>query len=349
MPVTLKDIAARTGLSLPTISHILSGRDTAYRATTRQKVLAAAEALGYRTNLSARAIRTGSFGNLALLMSSNPGRSGLFPALLDGIQSALDEHQLHLTISRLPDEKLTDPGFVPGILRTWMADGMLILYNSEIPRRLVALIERFQIPSIWINVDMPHDAVYPDERAAAEYATRLVLKTQPGPVFFADFTYGLDQQDAHFSVRDRHAGYLAAMKRAGREAGRLGLASRLERKDRVAFTETWLAGRKPPFGLVCISSSTALPICHAAALHGWQAGRDFSMVTFGEALVDLGGIAIDTMVVPMFDLGRSAVEMLLAKIATPQLLPSRPIPLLHAQGSTLPQRTSGPRRKVRHA
>lgn len=335
MATTLKDIAARTGLSLPTVSHILSDRGGAYRAETRRRVLAAAEQLGYRPNVSARAIRSGRFGNLILLMSPDPERSGLFPALAIGMLDALDAHAQHLTISRLPDEKLTDARFLPRVLRTWMGDGLLILYNARIPRRLVELIERFRIPAVWINTDLPHDSVYPDERDAAYRATRHLLKVQPGPVYYGDFTYPAGAPDAHFSARDRFEGYRQAVAEARRPVLRMGAAQRVERPDRLPFLARWLDQQPASAGVLCVAPSTALPLCHAAALKGRVIGRDLSVITFGEAPVTVTGVALDTWVVPMQRMGHQAVELLLEKIKRPKRHASLLLPLTYVPGDSV--------------
>jgi DNA-binding LacI/PurR family transcriptional regulator len=152
MATTLKDIAARTGLSLPTVSHIMSERGGAYREETRQRVWAAAAQLGYRPNVSARAVRSGRYGNLILLMSPDPERSGLFPPLANGILDALDAHRQHLTISRLPDEQLTDEHFLPSVLRTWMGGRVVgrdlsLITFSDAPVSLTGLaLDTYVVP-----------------------------------------------------------------------------------------------------------------------------------------------------------------------------------------------------------
>jgi DNA-binding LacI/PurR family transcriptional regulator len=57
MAVTLKDIAARTGLSIPTVHQIISGYAVSFSKETRSKVLAVAKELDYRPNLSARSLQ----------------------------------------------------------------------------------------------------------------------------------------------------------------------------------------------------------------------------------------------------------------------------------------------------
>lgn len=58
----MSDIARRAGVSSSTVSFVLNDRHEAARIseTTRLKVLAAAEEMGYRTNHGARAMRTGN-------------------------------------------------------------------------------------------------------------------------------------------------------------------------------------------------------------------------------------------------------------------------------------------------
>ena len=63
---TLKDIARETGLSISTVSRIISD-PTCTRASeaSKQKIWAAVRKLGYTPNLSARRLRTGEQGEEA--------------------------------------------------------------------------------------------------------------------------------------------------------------------------------------------------------------------------------------------------------------------------------------------
>jgi LacI family transcriptional regulator len=56
MKVTLSDVAQHAGTSLATVSRVLSGSDYPVSQATRARVLQAAEALGYRPNIIARAL-----------------------------------------------------------------------------------------------------------------------------------------------------------------------------------------------------------------------------------------------------------------------------------------------------
>jgi len=54
---TLKEIAQRTGLSIPTVHQVLNGYNVRFSPETRRKVLEAAKELDYRPNIAARGLR----------------------------------------------------------------------------------------------------------------------------------------------------------------------------------------------------------------------------------------------------------------------------------------------------
>ena len=66
--VTIKDIAEYTGVSYATVSRTLNHL-SGVSPVTRDKVLAAAEELGYRPNILARSLKTNKTNTIALLRS----------------------------------------------------------------------------------------------------------------------------------------------------------------------------------------------------------------------------------------------------------------------------------------
>ena len=70
---TLATLAEHLGLSRATVTHVMNGRGTAQRIRpeTQKRVREAAQALGYRANPSARAVRAGRFGSVALIRSES--------------------------------------------------------------------------------------------------------------------------------------------------------------------------------------------------------------------------------------------------------------------------------------
>jgi DNA-binding LacI/PurR family transcriptional regulator len=71
MAVTLRDIARHLGISHATVSFVLNDRtDMGITDATRQRVLAAAQELGYRPNRAAKALTTGRTEMVAVCVPS---------------------------------------------------------------------------------------------------------------------------------------------------------------------------------------------------------------------------------------------------------------------------------------
>src|SRR6187402_1173289 len=67
--VSQADVAALAGVSSQTVSRVSNGLDNV-DASTRDRVVAAMEQLGYRPNSAARALRTGRFRSIGVILFS---------------------------------------------------------------------------------------------------------------------------------------------------------------------------------------------------------------------------------------------------------------------------------------
>lgn len=88
MAITIKDVAERAGVSVATVSRVLSGRQ---RVTPElsSRVREAARDLGYRHNALARALRHGRTASVGMIVPEigNP----FFPSLVEAVERALNE------------------------------------------------------------------------------------------------------------------------------------------------------------------------------------------------------------------------------------------------------------------
>lgn len=97
MAVTMRDVAKHAGVSPKTVSNVLSGYPY-IRETTRTKVLASVDALGYQLNVLARNLKSGRTGiiGLALPELSLP----YFAELADAVIDAAEQHGLTVMIEQ---------------------------------------------------------------------------------------------------------------------------------------------------------------------------------------------------------------------------------------------------------
>jgi LacI family transcriptional regulator len=316
--VTMKDVARRVGVHHSSVSVVLNGsRSSAgISSATRQRILEAAEELGYRRNGSAHTIRTGRFGNVALLLSPNRGLSYLPPQLLAGLYDALTAADMTLTVCLLPDEELNDTGTLPKILREQMSDGLLIDYNKSIPAPMIETIARHRIPAVWINSKQPNDCVYPDDLEAGQQATRHLLEIGHRRIAYVDLIAPrADDPTQHYSRRDRRDGYRAAMAQAGLEARVWGVDEL--NLDEVDSCVELLSSPDRPTAVISYASWATEPIAYAALMLGLQIPNDLSVLGFGPEQTLYLCRPMSVMLEPQFQIGQSATKMLLQKIEHP--------------------------------
>ncbi len=97
-PVTLEDVAARSGVSRQTVSRAINGKAD-IRAETRDRVMAAVEELGYRPNLFARGLVTRRSQTIGLIVGdlTNP----FFPDVARGVLDQAEANDLIVLVANL--------------------------------------------------------------------------------------------------------------------------------------------------------------------------------------------------------------------------------------------------------
>ena len=96
--VSLQDVAREAGVSPQTVSRVANGSD-AVRPATKLKVEAAMEHLGYRPNYAARALKSGHFNNVGVLLSNMSAYGN--SRILEGITTAAANSGYSITIRPL--------------------------------------------------------------------------------------------------------------------------------------------------------------------------------------------------------------------------------------------------------
>ncbi|MBA3939473.1 MAG: LacI family DNA-binding transcriptional regulator, partial [Planctomycetes bacterium] len=315
MSVTLKRIAEQCGLSLQTVGAVLGSRAHLFRPETRERVLRAAAQLGYRPNSAAKAMRSGRFNCAALVLSDNPWRSTLFREQVAGMDHALLAAGMHLAHALIPEHDLRERGQVPKILGELMADGLLINYNTGIPAPLERVMAQHRLPAIWMNVRRERDCVHPDDEGAGRLATEHLLALGHRRIAYVDYSHATAQPDQHYSAADRQAGYAQAMRSAGLAPRSIGSAHQLGHAEYLPTVRAWLDAADRPTALVTYCGREAGAALYAAALLGIAVPRELAIVAIDDHPVDPCGVQLTTVLLPRYELGAVAVELLLERIA----------------------------------
>jgi LacI family transcriptional regulator len=171
VPVTLKDIAERCGVSPSTVSDVLNNRGRTWASEeTRRRVQAAAAELGYSPHVAARALRSGKTHAIGFLYSLDAPD---FPATYDGaaeiMTSHLSEQGYHLRLHVYTAQTQLMKG-LEELVRGRICDAYVLFGREEDVAIQGAFLERQRVPFVvkgrheaqnphWAQVDYDHEAM----------------------------------------------------------------------------------------------------------------------------------------------------------------------------------------------
>jgi LacI family transcriptional regulator len=137
--VTLRTIAEVTGLSLSTVSLSLRG-GTTLKQETRDKVAAAAQALGYVPDRAGVRLRTGKTNVIALVLDGAEDSIDFARQMIQGIGHAMKGTRYHLTV--IPEfERQNSADTIRYILDNRTADGVVITHTGPRDKRVQMMID----------------------------------------------------------------------------------------------------------------------------------------------------------------------------------------------------------------
>lgn len=126
--ISLQDVAREAGVSPQTVSRVANG-STAVRAETRAKVEIAMEKLGYHPNYAARALKSGRFNNIGVLLSHMSAFGNA--RILEGIVDAAAEQGYSTTIHTLDNLQDRSLSGALRLVRDLPLDGVIVIMERD--------------------------------------------------------------------------------------------------------------------------------------------------------------------------------------------------------------------------
>jgi LacI family transcriptional regulator len=326
------DVARAAGVSRATVSNAYL-KPHLLEAGLLAKVLNTAQALGYRPHLGARATRRGRFDCIAFLQDAQPGYSHLARDLLLGIDHALAGQDRYLTFAEVGSERLGSSG-TPKVLRSLVADGLLLNFHGDLPPRLADGVAASGLPAIWINRHQPLDAIVPDDRGAGRAAAQHLLELGHRRIAWLGHV-NPDSSPNHSSYTERRQGLRDGIASAGLQLRECEIPDPGPRPGEHPALLRLLQGRQRPTAIVCYGIEAGWTIGAAWRL-GLSLPDDCSLLTFGDEAFNLGR-EVTTFTIPWMAMGEAAVELVLGERGDGPL-PTKALPLALAH----PRETCGP-------
>lgn len=304
-PLTIGKLAASLGVSAMTIHRAIAGKPD-IAPSTRDRILAEIERIGWRPNMAARGLRQGRTYTLGILVSNVA--ASFLPEVLQGIDRAAEERGCHTFVSVHEHEvaraerhlrTLQSKG-VDGIVHYPTHSGAeAALLNQLLRSTPVAAVMRelpeFEGPTVRVN-----------DLLGGSLAARHLLDLRHRRIGL------LSYRESEFSA-DRRRGFEQVLAEAGVELcpGWTATVEAADEAARAAVAALFAAAERPT-ALFCTSDRLAARAMQALWALGLRVPEDVSVIGYnGDAWGQLLGAPLTTVQQPRKEVGEHAARMVL--------------------------------------
>jgi LacI family transcriptional regulator len=312
MRPTIRDVAKKLHLSITTISRALDGYDDV-ADETRKLVIDTARKVGYTPNRAARQLRRQKADTVGFILPAGAQHFAepFFTEFIAGLGNELAPRNYDLLVSAVASEADEREMY-----RRWAEGGKVdgfILNRLRLRDWRVKFLARQRIP--FATLDYSGEGRYPCIRVDGAHG-------------FIDLVSHVHENGFRkFAFIGGPANLVNQSERLNwfREAIQFhGLVISEELITVADLTSTGgyqsaielLSLPDPPDAILCINDETAFGVLHAAHKHGLEIGRDLAVAGF-DGVQDAKHTEppLTTLDIPVFDIARQLVDMLLKTIA----------------------------------
>jgi LacI family transcriptional regulator len=304
MSTTIRDVAEKADVSVATVSRVLNGSDSV-RATTKERVLEAAQALDYLPNETARNLRTQKTRTVGVLLPNMHGE--FFAQITRGLDQRASEDGHHVLVSN----SHTDETEAESVIRSLLGrvEGLIILW----PRLDIGFLENLvpdTLPIVLLSTSAGtsrFETLSFDNRAGAYAAVEHLAEHGHERVAI------LTGDPANFDAQERLAGYRDAVQDLGLVAdSALEIEGDFTQEGGRAAVEQLLALDPPPTALFASNDSMAMGVLRGVHEADLQVPEDLALVGFDDIpSARFATPSLTTVRAPTLELGRRAMDALL--------------------------------------
>lgn len=330
---SIKDVANAAGVSTATVSRVLSN-GLHVRPEVRARVMVAVEKLAYRPNLVARSLRSQQSSKIGLIVSDV--RNPFFTSISRAVEDTAYEQGFSTFLCNT-DENPEKEAIYLNLMRDESVAGVIFSPTRQTAANFTTATLEF--PTVVVDRSVEHgdaDGVLLDNVDAAYRLTMHLLENGYRSI-------GALCGDTSTTGRERYAGYEKALRVHGlipdEEHVRF-ILPKIETGYAAALKILDTSSR--PDAFLTTNSLIASGVLQAIRERGLIIPDDIALVTFDETTwASLVQPAITLIDQPTYEIGRTATELLLQRIADPDR-PTRQVMLkgrLVIRGSSAPRTT----------
>ena len=335
---SIKDISRLAGVSVSTVSRVLSDHRLVGEAT-RAKVKVAIAATNYRPNLLARGLRSRSGNVIGLVVPEILQET--FATFIHFTERSCVEHGFGLMVGSTGGNPDAEGAFIEDLLRRHV-DGIIFSRVSD-RSRVINVVEQSNIPVVIFDRSLKREnipsVVLDNPMAgamAAEHLVRLghrAIGVVTGPLDIA-------------LCRERQRGFVGALRKHGlRLPGSRVVEGDFGFEGGRAAARSFLEGGLPVTALWCHNDLMAFGAMRTFARHGVRIPEDLSVVGMDNTTIcELSDPTLTSVTQPFEDMCRRAVELIAGMRAGKRLCEQR---VALAPGIIARESSAGPPRASR--
>jgi LacI family fructose operon transcriptional repressor len=330
--VGIKDVAEAAGVSTATVSRVLANKPHV-RPEVRERVLAAVEQLAYRPNRVARTLRSQQSTTIGLIVSDI--RNPFFTAISRAVEDTAYAHGYSLLLCNTDEHPEKEELYLK-LMQDENVAGIILAPTRQTIARFADL--NIDVPIVLVDRTLRNgdvDAVLLDNVTAAyDLTTHLIAQgyQRIGAIIGAVSTTG----------RERQRGYEEALRDHGL-ASSPDLIKYIQPKTAIgrAAALELLDLSQPPDAIFASNSLLSAGALQAIRERRLVIPDDVALVGFDDTIwASLVQPALTVMAQPTDDMGRTATELLLQRLAEP----NRPTRKVILQGELRVRESSASRR-----
>ena len=324
---TIRDVAQRAGVSIATVSRVINDQGT-IRPETRDRVLEAIDALGFRLNAIGRSLKAGHSRVLGVMVPTlaNP----VFAEAVEGLQHRARAAGYGVMITTSEYDATLERAAVETLM-VGRVDGLVLTVTDPAAPDTVAWLDALDRPVVLIyNQPGSRPTVTVDNAGAGRAAADLFVGA--GHRRLAMVAGSLTGSDRS---RARWDGFAAQVGAAGCAAPAM-VEIRFDQTDLRPALANLMAGPDAPTGLFCSNDLIALRVIAALRALGLRVPQDVSVAGFdGIAAGALFEPSLSTVAQPSRTMGEAAASLVLSELAGGAAEPVTILPHRLVEGASI--------------
>ena len=317
---TMKDVAQRAGVSVSTVSRVISGSNRISPAT-KDKVRAAMKELDFHPNAIARSLASKTAGAIGLVVSRSPENAfanSFFPEVIRGIGSVLGRHGYYLLLI-MTDDPEVERSQTLAALQSRRVDGAIVTssrVSDPLFRQLLDEGRKFVLIGRVLE-DLPVSYVDNDNVKVGYMATRHLIEAGYRRI-------AMISGDPEYVVSlDRIEGYKKAVSEAGMEFRKEYLVNAgFTREAGEEACCKLLALDEPPDAVFAADDTMASGAIRAVLKSGLRVPEDVGVIGVNDdPLASMMRPTLSTVRIPVFELGVWAARILVDLLSNGETVP----------------------------